>query len=68
MKNVMLEEFERLTKQYRKKYTICPSCSGVGCLPENFGIGNPNVNKACVTCNGKGSVLIENGVNNASST
>jgi len=56
MKKFSKEQFEEMSKRYWEKYLICPSCLGVGCLPEHFGMGNPDA-QPCITCSGTGAIL-----------
>lgn len=49
-----LKEFKKAAKQFAKTHTVCSRCLGVGCMPENFGIGNSG--KPCYKCKGKGSI------------
>ena len=58
-KMISKEAFEELAKRFQKKYSICFDCSGVGCLPENFGIANPTA-QPCITCDGLGAILRNN--------
>lgn len=61
------EAFKKLAKRFQEKYNICPSCLGVGCLPEHFGIANPNA-QACIRCNGLGAILQNNKEQNVNQT
>jgi len=59
MLKISKEQFEEMAKRFQEKYSICPTCSGVGCLHEHFGMGNSDA-QPCITCNGLGAILRNN--------
>lgn len=48
-----LKKLKAVFAKFNRENTLCPSCLGVGCLPKNFGMGNPNA-KPCWRCKGRG--------------
>ena len=47
------EEFAEISNNFRAKNNLCHACLGLGCLPEHFGMGNPDA-QPCSECNGRG--------------
>ena len=49
-----LEAIEIGSRILDANYDICHQCLGVGCLPEDFGIGNSG--NPCSACKGTGHI------------